>query len=745
MRIEKPSSFGDAFPNRPSLSRIPGASFCARILLLSTLSTALCAQVATRDALERGIRRAQGVSAAKTEGSATRAVEDRNSEIFLGFAQLRNSLGKNQEAVTLNLKRILEATDTLGDETTVSLVYSELANTFSEAENSGALSKLRDHTIQQAPNSADFPYFDVFSSLGRAFRKLHDNRDADLAYEIAGQHLSGQTDKLVAGYYTDHAAALINVGRFDRALDCFQHARAIYRRIGGTPAQFLVDNAELELRLKHYEAAQEFIEQAAQLSTPQDSLRERYSVQETAARILTARKKFDEALEHIRAAQALAPADNFELQHFTFALYHDLYFQSHNYPAMVTNARAMLASAQISGNAWSIGYSKGLLGLALGLNGEVENGIRLIDEAAQENLAHHSTHVDNLEQKYEVYEAAHRYPEALAAYRDYRDAEQEWKQRTNEQNLSHLEASLALEKSEEKRRELLAEQLVERNREEQTRLQNLNLIRQEQLRAIAAERNRRDQQIDALHTQGQLKAAERMRQQLEQEERTQQFQLDYLTRRGELKNWLSVLLLVCLLLVVALAWSLWRANLGRKQQALEDPLTRLKNRRFMMPFMEHETERLRRSGLTALILLADIDHFKDVNDRFGHEAGDETLVQFAEILRRCVRHSDVVSRWGGEEFVVTCPQSGETDLATICNRVRNQLQQTPIVVDGKESFHLTISIGAALFSPSTVDEHWETALARADRALYNVKRNGRDNWALAFADSNRSTEQSATI
>jgi diguanylate cyclase (GGDEF)-like protein len=723
-------------------------SFCARILFLSTLlSTALCAQIATRDALVHGIERAQSISADEKGDRLTPPTEgDRNSEIFASFAQLRSSRGKNPVAVTQNLGRVLVATDALGDETTVGLVYSELAGTLSGTEDSDALSKLRDHAIQQARSSATFPYFKVFSSLGRAFRKLHDNHDADLAYEIAGQHLSGEPAPLVAAYYTDHAAVLRNVGRLDRALDCFQHASAIYRRTGGTPTQFLVDNAELELSLKHYDAAQNFIEQAAQLSSPKDSLRERYSVHETSARVLLARKKFAEALERIHDAQALTPADDFELQHFTFALYHDFYFQSHNYPAMVTNAQAMLASAQLSGNSWAIGYSKGLLGLALGMNGEVEKGTQLIDEAAKENQLHHSTHVDNLEQKYEVYEAAHRYPEALIAYRAYRDAEQEWKERTNEQNLSHLEASLALEKSEEKRRELLAEQQVEHNREEQTRLLNLNLIRQEQLHAIDAERHRKDQQIDALHTQGQLVAAERMRKQLEQEERNQQFQLDYITRRSELKSSLAVLLLVCLLLVVALAWSLWRANLGRKQQALEDPLTRLKNRRFMMPFMEHETERLRRSGLSALILLADIDHFKDVNDRLGHEAGDETLVQFSEILRHCVRNSDVVSRWGGEEFVITCPQSSEADLATICNRLRNQLRQVPIMVEGKEPFHLSISIGAALFSPSARNEHWEAALARADQALYRVKRNGRDNWELALPDSDQSTaNQSTTI
>ena len=263
------------------------------------------------------------------------------------------------------------------------------------------------------------------------------------------------------------------------------------------------------------------------------------------------------------------------------------------------------------------------------------------------------------------------------------------------------------------------------------RLDALNQLHREQLRAAEAERRRADEQITALRAQGQLIAAEKMREQLVNSQRNQQLQLEYMTRRAHLQSILSLLLFVCLMLTVALAWSLWRINLARRQQALEDPLTGLKNRRFLQPFMEHETERLRRSGLTALILIADIDFFKEVNDRWGHEVGDQALVQFSKTLRSCMRNSDVVSRWGGEEFLIICPQSAEFDAEIICNRIRQRLQQTQFVSPGESSFHLTISIGAALFSPATFDEHWEGALARADKALYYVKKNGRDNWFLS--------------
>ena len=251
---------------------------------------------------------------------------------------------------------------------------------------------------------------------------------------------------------------------------------------------------------------------------------------------------------------------------------------------------------------------------------------------------------------------------------------------------------------------------------------------------------RKDQQIAALRAQSQLIAAEKARQQLILEQRNQQFQMDAMARRSQLQNALSALLLVCLLLTVALAWSLWRVNVVRNNQALEDPLTGLKNRRFLVPFMEHETGRLRRSAVSALILIADIDHFKSVNDRWGHNVGDEALVQVARTLRRCVRNSDVVTRWGGEEFALICPQSSAEHVELICNRIRHQLQQTQIRVPGQTDFHLTVSIGAAVFSPATRDENWMATLARADHALYCVKQEGRDGWSLDTSVSSQAAE-----
>jgi diguanylate cyclase (GGDEF)-like protein len=270
----------------------------------------------------------------------------------------------------------------------------------------------------------------------------------------------------------------------------------------------------------------------------------------------------------------------------------------------------------------------------------------------------------------------------------------------------------------------------------------INTLHQEQLRSALNAQHDKDQQIASLRAQAQLIATEKMRQQLVLEEHNQQFQLDAITRRSHLQSAINTLLMVCLLLAVALVWSFWRISVTHKNQALEDPLTGLKNRRFLIPFMQQETQRLRRARLSALILILDIDHFKLVNDRWGHEAGDEALKQLTLVLRNCVRNADVVTRWGGEEFVIICPQTSAEHVEVICSRIRNQLLYHPMV-SGEASFYLTVSIGAALFSPAAGDELWDASLARADQALYFVKQNGRNNWSLAAAPASQSSQPEA--
>ncbi len=280
---------------------------------------------------------------------------------------------------------------------------------------------------------------------------------------------------------------------------------------------------------------------------------------------------------------------------------------------------------------------------------------------------------------------------------------------------------------------------------ERERLEALNQLRREQLKATEAERQRAEQQVEALRAQGKLIASEKMQQRLMENQRNQQMQLDYLTHRSRMKNMLTLTLMVCLALAVALAWSLWRISQARRHQALEDPLTGLKNRRFLNSFMEHESARLKRNGMSALLLLADIDFFKRINDQWGHEAGDEALRQFAETLRNSMRTSDVVARWGGEEFLIVCPQCGSAEAETIFNRIQRRLQANPIALSGGRDFQLTVSVGAALYAPAKREESWEAVVARADAAMYRVKQSGRDNLSLADPEPEIALHTETTI
>ncbi|HET7585662.1 MAG TPA: diguanylate cyclase [Gemmatimonadaceae bacterium] len=177
----------------------------------------------------------------------------------------------------------------------------------------------------------------------------------------------------------------------------------------------------------------------------------------------------------------------------------------------------------------------------------------------------------------------------------------------------------------------------------------------------------------------------------------------------------------------ARAIELSRADNARLEMlALTDPLTLALNRRALMDGLSAELERARRYALVLSILMVDIDHFKDVNDRYGHLAGDEVLRCVVRVLQREARSVDFVARYGGEEFVVVLPETsaeGAFALAErICARVREEPIETP---HAATPLHVTVSIGVATV-PSPQVESTDDLIALADAALYRAKREGRD-------------------
>jgi two-component system cell cycle response regulator len=169
-----------------------------------------------------------------------------------------------------------------------------------------------------------------------------------------------------------------------------------------------------------------------------------------------------------------------------------------------------------------------------------------------------------------------------------------------------------------------------------------------------------------------------------------------------------------------------RSNLDQSlEAAVTDQLTGLHNRRYMTSQLEPLVARATRGGEPVAALMLDIDHFKKINDSFGHDVGDEVLREFAVRLASNVRAVDVPCRYGGEEFVVVMPDTTLADAHRIAERIRLHVSGSPIrVAGGKEILNITISIGVA----ATLGEGDtpEALLKRSDEAVYEAKASGRN-------------------
>jgi len=159
-----------------------------------------------------------------------------------------------------------------------------------------------------------------------------------------------------------------------------------------------------------------------------------------------------------------------------------------------------------------------------------------------------------------------------------------------------------------------------------------------------------------------------------------------------------------------------------------DALTRLLNRRFLPTILRREVALQANTGRQFAVLMLDLDHFKAINDQYGHEAGDRALQHVAAILVENTRGSDYLFRYGGEEFVVVLGSVSRTEAVAIAHALRRAIAESPVLLQGGVRLPLTASIGVAL-----QDGHpdYERVLARADAAMYQAKRGGRDQVVVA--------------
>ena len=188
------------------------------------------------------------------------------------------------------------------------------------------------------------------------------------------------------------------------------------------------------------------------------------------------------------------------------------------------------------------------------------------------------------------------------------------------------------------------------------------------------------------------------------------------------------------------------ANLALELASQTDPLTGLHNRRYLsnqipadLAFYERENRRTGSSDNTLLFALVDIDHFKRINDTYGHKAGDRVLQQVSEVLRRQVRVGDYLVRWGGEEFLLVCRPSTHQFVPVLGERIRRAMADHCFDLGDGVHVSLTCSIGLAesgLYLNGLQSVGWEQLVELADAALYWVKENGRNGWSALRPNPN---------
>jgi diguanylate cyclase (GGDEF)-like protein len=174
-------------------------------------------------------------------------------------------------------------------------------------------------------------------------------------------------------------------------------------------------------------------------------------------------------------------------------------------------------------------------------------------------------------------------------------------------------------------------------------------------------------------------------------------------------------------------WALGRAKLDAEQLAASDSLTGAMSRRAILPLIEKSVKRAVRTGIPACVAMIDLDWFKSINDRFGHLAGDQVLRRVVDRIRECLRESDAIGRYGGEEFVLLLQGADQQVGARLVERVRGAVSAADWSDIGA-GLKVSVSCGIACVRPT---DTLDGVLARADKALYEAKRGGRDQLRVA--------------
>jgi diguanylate cyclase (GGDEF)-like protein len=166
-----------------------------------------------------------------------------------------------------------------------------------------------------------------------------------------------------------------------------------------------------------------------------------------------------------------------------------------------------------------------------------------------------------------------------------------------------------------------------------------------------------------------------------------------------------------------------------EQESITDPLMGIYNRRYLERRLTSEVARASRYGMPLSVLLLDIDHFKRINDSYGHQVGDVVLAELAQLIVNTVRTTDIVTRYGGEEIMVIAPSTPLRTAANLAERLRKIIEHRPFDVPAKlhrklKALHITVSVGVACFGQNAND--FQSLIQSTDEALYRAKKKGRN-------------------
>ncbi len=171
-----------------------------------------------------------------------------------------------------------------------------------------------------------------------------------------------------------------------------------------------------------------------------------------------------------------------------------------------------------------------------------------------------------------------------------------------------------------------------------------------------------------------------------------------------------------------------RRVVSLEQESITDPLTGIYNRRYLDRRLDEEISRAKRYDLPLSILLIDIDHFKQVNDNYGHQVGDSLLIHLGKMVSNLIRNSDVASRYGGDELLILAPSTTVSSAAMLAERLRQHLEANQPELSSKsnqvQEIRVTVSIGIAGLGPKITNS--KSLVKYADEALYRAKKEGRN-------------------